>query len=306
MERKYYTINEETARTAKNINSFSSYEPGAATEEYKSHCDKVYRIVEKIAENKPDLLEKAEYMTDRYCRKLAEYYNDYYRNEASCPSIMICGGGNFPVRKKDKQNNRRETLMETWCYLQGYAGKIENLLTQEQPILAGDENAIELLEDKIAKLEAEHKSKMEMNKYYRKNGTFKGCEGLTDKQITELEGMITRCPYLAKSPISVCNDTANIRRYKRRLESLKKVKETSPEESITEDTEGNELFKVVKNTEIMRLQLFFDGKPSDEIRDILKHNAFKWSPKNSAWQRQLTDNALYGLKRVTEAIQEVG
>ena len=48
----------------------------------------------------------------------------------------------------------------------------------------------------------------------------------------------------------------------------------------------------------MRLQLFFDNKPEAEIRDILKKHGFKWSPKNSCWQRQLTNNAKYALSQV--------
>jgi hypothetical protein len=83
---------------------------------------------------KPHLTEKAVKMADHYSRKLAEYYNNYYRNEASCPSVMISGPANFPVRKKEKQNRRREKLMKDWEYLQSYAGKIEYLLTMEQPI----------------------------------------------------------------------------------------------------------------------------------------------------------------------------
>ena len=35
---------------------------------------------------------------------------------------------------------------------------------------------------KIAKLEEEHKQKLYWNKYYKKNGTLKGAEGLGDKQ----------------------------------------------------------------------------------------------------------------------------
>ena len=99
MERTYYSINEQTARTAKHLNSFSEYKEGSATEEYRHYVDKVYDVVERIAVEKPHLLEKAQRMAERYSRKLSIYYNDYYRNEASCPSIMISGGGNFPVRK---------------------------------------------------------------------------------------------------------------------------------------------------------------------------------------------------------------
>lgn len=63
------------------------------------------------------------------------------------------------------------------------------------------------------------------------------------------------------------------------------------------------LFKVVENTEIMRLQIIFDGKPEPEVRSILKKNGFRWSPKNSCWQRQLTNNARYSLDRVKEEME---
>ena len=63
---------------------------------------------------------------------------------ASCPSIMISGGGNFPVRKKEKQNSRRDSLHKEWVYLDSYADKIEHLLTMEQPIFSGDERAVAL------------------------------------------------------------------------------------------------------------------------------------------------------------------
>ena len=95
MERKYYTINEETARTAQNINSFRDYTTGSATSSYQNRVNEIYDIVNQIAEKKPNLADKAQRMADRYSRKLAEYYNAYYRNEASCPSIMICGPANL-------------------------------------------------------------------------------------------------------------------------------------------------------------------------------------------------------------------
>ena len=51
--------------------------------------------------------------------------------------------------------------------------------------------------------------------------------------------------------------------------------------------------RCLENTEAMRLQLFFEGKPAREIITLLKSHAFKWSPSNMAWQRQLTNNAIY-------------
>ena len=53
----------------------------------------------------------------------------------------------------------------------------------------------------------------------------------------------------------------------------------------------------------MRLQLIFDGKPEPEVLEILKRNGFRWSPKNEAWQRQLTPNAKYALGNVVKALK---
>ena len=54
----------------------------------------------------------------------------------------------------------------------------------------------------------------------------------------------------------------------------------------------------------MHLQLIFDGKPSADIRDMLKSHAFKWSPSNEAWQRQLTNNAKYETKILLKEIEK--
>ena len=82
------------------------------------------------------------------------------------------------------------------------------------------------------------------------------------------------------------------------MKALKAAKEQENSES------NNKYFRSVENTEIMRLQLFFDGKPDSDIRDILKKNGFRWSPRNKCWQRQLTNNARYAMKQVLKSIEE--
>ena len=132
MEIQFYTISEDMARAANDANSMSDYKQGSATEEYRKRVESVYAVVEKIKQKRPNLAEKAERMAGRYSKKLAEYYNSYYRNEASCPSVLISGAGNFPVKKKNKQNSRRDSLMQEWNSLESYAKKITNLLTMNQ------------------------------------------------------------------------------------------------------------------------------------------------------------------------------
>ena len=92
------------------------------------------------------------------------------------------------------------------------------------------------------------------------------------------------------------NNSANMRRVQERIEMLEKKekqRQESPEKEMQID--GG---KIVLNYEIDRLQILFDAMPNAEMRDKLKRSGFKWSPKNSAWQRQLTPNAIWTTKRL--------
>lgn len=73
-------------------------------------------------------------------------------------------------------------------------------------------------------------------------------------------------------------------------------------EGIQSDDYQHLGFTVERNADINRLQLKFEGKPSESVRSVLKHNGFRWSPREGAWQRQLTGNAEYSLKRVAEEL----
>jgi hypothetical protein len=76
--------------------------------------------------------------------------------------------------------------------------------------------------------------------------------------------------------------------------------EQTGEEISTTATINGETAKVVCNKEEMRLQLFFEGKPSDKTRETLKSNGFRWAPSNMAWQRLLNGNAESALRRMTD------
>ena len=98
---KYYPINEEAARRAKNANSFSDYVPGSATAAYREMVDRAYALGEQQKGRvDPMYHEKIDGLIDRYARKLAENINQSNLIDARVPSILIAGGSNFPVRKK--------------------------------------------------------------------------------------------------------------------------------------------------------------------------------------------------------------
>ena len=126
----YYPIDEETAKRAHDMMSMSDYPEGRATKEYKAAVDKAAAITaKKKASVSQYYHEKLDALLDKYARRLAEWTNAYNRNGASCPSVMICGASNFPIRKKEKQNAQEERLWSEYKEIQSIIDKIKSVGT---------------------------------------------------------------------------------------------------------------------------------------------------------------------------------
>lgn len=122
---KYYPIDESAARRAKQANSLSDYAEGSATSEYRREIDRAATLAEECKKGKTEAQqEKIDYLLDRYARRLADNMNASNRNRASCPSVMVAGWSNFPVRKKQQQLSRDDTLMREWRDIQGILDQI--------------------------------------------------------------------------------------------------------------------------------------------------------------------------------------
>lgn len=299
---KYYEINETAAGQARECWSFSDYQHGSKTSEYRAQVDKCYSLVDKLPD---DLKEKGKAIADRYARRLAEWYNKQFRIEMMCPSVMISGGSNFPVRKKEKQNAARDRHYQLYQEIQQIPEKINKLLRGSSVIKSGDADALEQLRKKAEKAEALQAEMKAVNAYYRKNKTLKGYKDYTDERAAELDKAIKESMYgVPFPPYALTNNNAKIKNTKARIKQLERLKEAA--EIATEqpnEAYNTDLFEVIENADIMRLQLRFDGKPDADIRAILKQNGFRWSPSNGVWQRQLTDNAKFALKRVIEELK---
>lgn len=60
--------------------------------------------------------------------------------------------------------------------------------------------------------------------------------------------------------------------------------------------------KLIQNTTLDRIQIVFDGKPDPETIRLLKGEAFRWSPREGAWQRKNTNNGVQASYRVLRAL----
>lgn len=291
----YYTINEEAARRTNDMNSFRDYKAGSATAEYRRMVDAATELAERQKQRvDPMYHEKIDRLLEIYCRKLAENMNASYSIEARCPSILISGGGNFPVRKKEKQNAARDRNLEEWNYIQGLLDKIRGVGTGG--ISSDDPQAVEKLEAKLAALEKHQEMMKAANAAIRMKDPAKGDAKLAELGYTPEDIAKLRepdfCGRIGYPAYELQNNNANIRRIRGRIAELKKRTESTPEGW---EFDGG---RVVVNTTENRLQVIFDGKPDADVRTELKGEGFRWAPSQGAWQRQLTDNAMRAARRL--------
>ena len=207
--------------------------------------------------------------------------------KSRCLSVMIAGGSNFPVRRAEKANeSERKHGTLYFEYFDKLKSKNERIKRGEVIIKSSDDDAVEKLRSKLDILVKNQELMKEVNKINRskknleeKTKLLKNI-GVKDKNINEMLGSCFES-------YALTNNNAKIKATQQRLESIAKTKSKETNETAYEG------FIVVNNTTEMRIQFIFDEKPSDEIRKVLKSNAFRWSPRNEAWQRQLTNNATY-------------
>lgn len=310
----YYSVSEDAARSAKRTNSFDDYEEGSVTAGYRAEVDKMRA---KAADAKKRLgteyHDKIDGICAAYERKLADWVDRFNRNRASCPNVMISGAGNFPVDKKRKQNARHDALMTERYGNVGskkegfesyYAHKLESIGTGG--IRSNDPNAAEKLQKELEAQKTVHSAMLDANKYWRKHKTMEGWEpseelGLSQRQKTTLINVARdNCGrYESIQPFhssALSNSNAEIKRLQGRIESLKR-------NAAVAVGEGGELAKFDGGTVVYdkgndRLQLKFDGVPSEEVRSQLKHSGWRWSGKNKAWQRHYTQSAIYSAKNL--------
>ncbi|NCA91540.1 MAG: DUF3560 domain-containing protein, partial [Gammaproteobacteria bacterium] len=169
-------------------------------------------------------------------------------------------------------------------------------------ISADDEDAVVKLKARIEELEALQARMKAVNAAharYLKDPASLEQANLSDR---EKEQIRTYQPAYRSEPHPIApwqmtNNSANLRRLKERLTDLTAQRDLAAEAQ----TAGPLTFDggtVEANGELNRVQIFFDRKPAQAVRDQLKARGFRWAPAHGAWQRPLTAEALATAKEV--------
>jgi vacuolar-type H+-ATPase subunit I/STV1 len=158
--------------------------------------------------------------------------------------------------------------------------------TENTAISSDDPEAVIKLLSKLESLKKSHEMMKKANAVVRKYKTDEERRAaLTDAGFTaELASKMLTPDFTGQIGFpryALTNSNARIKDCEKRINQLRAVEQRQDKE---EEGEG---YRYREDTAENRVMFFFQGKPSDEVRQLLKRNGFKWSPSRGAWVRML-------------------
>lgn len=205
--------------------------------------------------------------------------------KSRCASSMITGPAKFPVAKQEKASARERKISDEMIAYIERVRKAKNK-PESTVISSNDENAIDKLKAKLEALTKAQETMVQANKLIRKSDNAGLVALLGEERAAEV--LKPDCfGGIGFADFELRNNNAKIKQVEGRIKEIESRKATAPKDFMI----GN--VRCVENTEAMRLQLFFEGKPAGNIITTLKSHGFKWAPSVMAWQRQLTNNAVW-------------
>ncbi len=232
---------------------------------------------------------------EEYEKRYIEKYCDWLRALGRTYSVMITGPANFNTRRHEKMNNYERSALER---LSSWREAVIKRLNRQHRLVGWEE--VERLQNKLEILTEAQELMKAVNKIVR-NTKLSEVEqyeelealGLVQKQINEV--MSEPMYSFQKKGFQQFQLSNNLARIKATEEAIKRHTMMAQSEDKEMPFEGGTI--EISNTD-ERIRIHFDAIPDADMRDKLKKSAFKWSPKNQAWQRQLTPNAKYAVEKI--------
>ncbi len=273
-------IDEQLAKRSKENMSFSDYKPGSATAEFNQEIAKVAKLVESAKLNVSDEAKaKLDRFLESYTARYASWTNRRNSSGSRHVSVMIAGPSNYNMRAHEKFLNRESKLWEEYDEFKNPEWKISSIVSGDRIIKSNDVNALDKLKEKLANALEEHAGYKAYNAQARKDGTR---------------------PHMA---YVLTNSNGRIKGIKDRIASLERAQARGTKEIIVETaSEESNRIRIVDNAEAHRLQIFFNGKPSAEVRSQLKKNGFRWTPSIGAWQSYRSEHANRAAKQIVSGM----
>ena len=226
-----------------------------------------------------------------YEAKYLHKWREWLAALGRCYSVLVTGPARFNTRRHAKMNDYEQAARQR---LQDWREKVVKRINRQERLTGWQE--VERLQNKLDTLTEWHEQMKAANKIIKSKSTADeqreelAAIGLDKREIAEVMGEVY--PWKGYPAASLSNNLAKIKATQAAIERHKAMAEAEDKE-ITFN--GGRV--VVCNAD-ERMRFYFDEMPSAEVRAMMKRKAFKWSPKNGAWQRQLTANCKFDTKRI--------
>ena len=233
-----------------------------------------------------------------YRSKYERHLSNYLHSESRVYSPMITGPARFPVARMEKlrgYSQNKYQFFREWrtralsAIIKGFMPKVNTLSVAQHEL----EKAYRV---------RDFYNKINYFTYKFKGNEPKQRELLAVIGVSEADQLIilsTENKPQGVEPKKMNEVNNLIESLNKKIKQLQSKPTAEPQQPQT--VKGVE---IIHNIELDRLQLKFPDKPTPEIIALLKKNAFKWSPTQKVWQRQLTSNAIYAANHVLTQLPE--
>lgn len=271
------TISVKEAENAFRNISFSYEERGkniinAIEKEYQLNYENLLKIAPQSEEEiKKDIIA----MALKYDSKMRAYLLSLGRTA----SPMITGPAKFPVEKNNKRwEIARKREIEATEYLEKVIKKLKDKYSPKP-------------DKKTIYEEVEEVKKADRKGYFKQLDK----ESLTAKLYNYANISLENLKEVKEIAIKETGLFTSRHKIHRIIENLEKKYSRIEEGTANKEFEINNI-KIIDSEENNRIEIYFDGKPSEDIRKYLKSKAWKWSPSKGAWQNYRNHQRLIDIR----------
>lgn len=235
-----------------------------------------------------------EELRSEYEAKYLQKWREWLAALSRCYSVLVVGPARFNSRRHERMNEHERAACQR---LKDWSEKVVKRINRQERLTGWQE--VERLQNKLDTLTELHEKMKAANKIVRSKKMVEAEQidelvalGFNEQQAIEILKPTERWQSVGFPTYKLQNNLAKIKDTQASIERHKAMAEAEDKE-----IKFNGGRVVVCNSD-ERMRFYFDEIPSVEVRNLMKRNAFKWSPKNGAWQRQLTANCKFDTKRI--------
>lgn len=229
-----------------------------------------------------------------YEAKYLQKFREWLAALSRCYSVLVTGPARFNNRRHEKMNDYERAARQR---LKDWSEKVVKRINRQERLTGWQE--VERLQNKLDTLTDLQEIMKAANKVCRstKLSEVEKVDELVALGIKEKDAVMLLHPTQSwqRAGFESYQLTNNLAKIKATQAAIERHKAMAEAEDKEIEFNGGRV--VVCNSD-ERMRFYFDEIPSLEVRNIMKRNAFKWSPKNGAWQRQLTANCKFDTKRI--------